>query len=98
MPARPHPPTSRSGLPLVLAAALLVAGAGGAWAQASKSADQVVEGAKKIGKGVEETAKGIGKTVTEVADAWAPYLTMTEGIRIAAKAFTTDISKLSCCA
>ena len=40
----------------------------------------------------------LGKTVTEVADAWAPYLTMTEGIRIAAKAFTTDISKLSCCA
>ena len=38
------------------------------------------------------------RTVTEVADAWAPYLTMTEGIRIAAKAFTTDISKLSCCA
>ncbi|MGB3698594.1 MAG: hypothetical protein WBA05_14285, partial [Gordonia sp. (in: high G+C Gram-positive bacteria)] len=40
----------------------------------------------------------LGKTVTEVADAWAPYLTMTEGIRIAAKAFTTDVSKLSCCA
>ena len=40
----------------------------------------------------------LGKTVTEVADAWAPYLTITEGIRIAAKAFTTDISKLSCCA
>lgn len=40
----------------------------------------------------------LGKTITEVADAWAPYLTMTEGIRIAAKAFTTDITKLSCCA
>ena len=40
----------------------------------------------------------IGKTIAEVADAWAPYLTMTEGIRIVAKAFTTDVSKLSCCA
>lgn len=40
----------------------------------------------------------LGKTVTEVAEAWAPYLTMTEGIRITAKAFTSDVSKLSCCA
>ena len=40
----------------------------------------------------------LGKSVAEVADAWAPYLTMAEGIRIVAKAFTTDISKLSCCA
>ncbi len=34
----------------------------------------------------------LGRTVAEVADAWAPYLTMAEGIRIAAKAFTTDPS------
>lgn len=40
----------------------------------------------------------LGKTITEVADAWAPYLTMAEGIRIAAKAFTTDPARLSCCA
>lgn len=40
----------------------------------------------------------LGKTIAEVADDWAPYLTMAEGIRIAAKAFTTDITKLSCCA
>ncbi|TLP97353.1 mercury(II) reductase [Nesterenkonia salmonea] len=40
----------------------------------------------------------LGKTVAEVADEWAPYLTMAEGIRIAAKSFTTDISLLSCCA
>ena len=38
-----------------------------ALAQASKGAGEVVEGAKKIGKGVEETAKGIGKTVSEGA-------------------------------
>jgi len=40
----------------------------------------------------------LGKTIAEVADTWAPYLTMAEGIRIAAKAFTTDPSQLSCCA
>ena len=40
----------------------------------------------------------LGKTITEVADVWAPYLTMAEGIRIAAKSFTTDPSQLSCCA
>ncbi|WP_405219531.1 mercury(II) reductase [Agrococcus sp. Ld7] len=40
----------------------------------------------------------LGKTIAEVADTWAPYLTMAEGIRIAAKAFTTDIDRLSCCA
>jgi mercuric reductase len=40
----------------------------------------------------------IGKTIAEVADTWAPYLTMAEGIRIVAKAYTTDVSTLSCCA
>lgn len=40
----------------------------------------------------------LGKTIAEVADSWAPYLTMAEGIRIAAKSFTTDPSQLSCCA
>ena len=39
----------------------------------------------------------LGRTVAEVANA-SPYLTMAEGIRIAAKAFTTDPSLLSCCA
>jgi hypothetical protein len=39
--------------------------AGGA--QAAKGANEVVDGAKKIGKGVEETAKGIGKAVSEGA-------------------------------
>ncbi|KXO95095.1 Mercuric reductase (plasmid) [Tsukamurella tyrosinosolvens] len=40
----------------------------------------------------------LGKTVTEIANAWTPYLTMAEGIQIAAKSFVTDVSKLSCCA
>lgn len=37
-------------------------------------------------------------TVEQVASAWAPYLTMAEGIKIACQSFTTDVSKLSCCA
>ncbi len=37
-------------------------------------------------------------TIEQVAHSWAPYLTMAEGIRIAAQSFTTDVSKLSCCA
>lgn len=40
----------------------------------------------------------LGKTIAQVADDWAPYLTMAEGIRIAAKSFTTDVATLSCCA
>ncbi|MHA7176903.1 mercury(II) reductase [Arthrobacter sp. Sr24] len=39
-----------------------------------------------------------GMTVEQVANLWSPYLTMAEGIKIAAQSFTTDISKLSCCA
>ncbi|NKG21820.1 mercury(II) reductase [Paeniglutamicibacter terrestris] len=39
-----------------------------------------------------------GMTTAQVAAAWSPYLTMAEGIRIACKAFTTDVAKLSCCA
>jgi mercuric reductase len=37
-------------------------------------------------------------TVTEVAETWAPYLTMAEGIKLVAQTFTRDVSKLSCCA
>ncbi|PWN04328.1 mercury(II) reductase [Nocardioides silvaticus] len=39
-----------------------------------------------------------GMSVEQVARSWAPYLTMAEGIKIACQSFTTDISKLSCCA
>lgn len=37
-------------------------------------------------------------TVTELAETWAPYLTMAEGLKLAAQAFTRDVAKLSCCA
>lgn len=38
------------------------------------------------------------QTYEQVAAMWAPYLTMAEGIKLACQAFTTDPSKLSCCA
>jgi mercuric reductase len=37
-------------------------------------------------------------TVTDLAETWAPYLTTSESLRLAAQAFTRDISRLSCCA
>lgn len=39
-----------------------------------------------------------GMTVEQVANTWSPYLTMAEGIKIAAQSYTTDVSRLSCCA
>lgn len=39
-----------------------------------------------------------GMTVDQVANLWSPYLTMAEGIKLACQSFTTDVSKLSCCA
>jgi hypothetical protein len=58
---------ARPTLRLLLASLVLIAAPGGADAQVSKGTGEVVEGAKKIGKGVEEAAKGVGKTVTEGA-------------------------------
>ncbi|MEX2031681.1 MAG: mercury(II) reductase [Dehalococcoidia bacterium] len=37
-------------------------------------------------------------TVKELAETWAPYLTMAEGLKLAAQTFTRDVSQLSCCA
>jgi mercuric reductase len=39
-----------------------------------------------------------GMTVTDLASTWAPYLTMAEGLKLAAQTFGRDVSKLSCCA
>jgi mercuric reductase len=40
----------------------------------------------------------LGMPVDELAGTWAPYLTIGEGLRLAAQAFTRDLTKLSCCA
>jgi mercuric reductase len=37
-------------------------------------------------------------TVEELASTWAPYLTMAEGLKLAAQTFSRDVAKLSCCA
>jgi mercuric reductase len=37
-------------------------------------------------------------TVDRMADLWCPYLTMAEGLKLAAQTFTRDVTKLSCCA
>jgi mercuric reductase len=39
-----------------------------------------------------------GMTTDQLAATWAPYLTMAEGIKLAAQSFRTDVAKLSCCA
>jgi mercuric reductase len=71
----------------------------------------VAEGGTGRVRGVHAVADGAGEmitaasyairaqmTVTELAGAWAPYLTMSEGLRLAAQAFSRDVSRLSCCA
>lgn len=37
-------------------------------------------------------------TVRQLADTWMPYLTMAEGLKLAAQTYTRDVTKLSCCA
>ena len=39
-----------------------------------------------------------GLTVEDVADTWAPYLTMSEALKLVAQSFRSDVKKLSCCA
>jgi mercuric reductase len=37
-------------------------------------------------------------TVRDLTDTFAPYLTMSEGLKLAAQTFDRDVSRLSCCA
>ncbi|MFG3408090.1 mercury(II) reductase [Streptomyces sp. NPDC048142] len=39
-----------------------------------------------------------GMTTAQLAHTWTPYLTMAEALKLAAQTFTTDVTKLSCCA
>jgi len=39
-----------------------------------------------------------GLTVEDLTESFAPYLTMAEGLKLAALTFDKDVSKLSCCA
>jgi mercuric reductase len=39
-----------------------------------------------------------GMTADDLGSTWAPYLTMAEGLKLAAQTFNRDVAKLSCCA
>lgn len=39
-----------------------------------------------------------GLTIDDLASTWAPYLTMSEALKLAAQSFTTPVDQLSCCA
>jgi mercuric reductase len=39
-----------------------------------------------------------GLTIDDLTNTWAPYLTMSEGLKLASQAFTRELSRLSCCA
>jgi mercuric reductase len=71
----------------------------------------VAEAATGRIRGVHAVADGAGEmitagvyairaqmTVSELAGTWAPYLTMSEALRLAAQSFSRDVTKLSCCA
>ena len=64
----------------------------------------VVRGITVVGDNAGDTmlagvyALEAGMTTKQLANLWCPYLTMAEAIKIAAQAFHTDITKLSCCA
>jgi mercuric reductase len=56
--------------------------------------------AAEAGEMIQEPTMAIrhGLTIDDVAGAFHPYLTLAEGIKLAAQAFTRDMNKLSCCA
>ena len=56
--------------------------------------------AAEAGEMITEPALAIkhGLTIDDLASAFHPYLTLSEGIKLAAQAFTRDVAKLSCCA
>jgi mercuric reductase len=40
----------------------------------------------------------LGMTIDQIGETWAPYLTMSEGFKLAAQVFDRDVARLSCCA
>ena len=56
--------------------------------------------AAEAGEMITEPALAIkfGLTIEDLTSTFHPYLTLSEGIKLAAQAFTKDVEKLSCCA
>ena len=69
-----------------------------------RARDGRIVGAHLIGAGAGDVilaaslAIQTGMTVEQLAGGWNPYLTLGEGLYLAAQAFTRDPGKLSCCA
>lgn len=70
---------------------------------ADVSTDRLL-GASIVGEGAGDVIQSavlairFGITIPELAATFHPYLTMAEGLKLAAQTFTRDIHKLSCCA
>jgi len=43
-------------------------------------------------------ARPSGDAIDDLANTWTPYLTMSEGMKLASQAFTRELARLSCCA
>jgi mercuric reductase len=56
--------------------------------------------AAEAGEVIQEPTLAIrhGISIDDVAAAFHPYLTLAEGVKLAAQTFTRDVKKLSCCA
>ncbi len=56
--------------------------------------------AAEAGEMITEPALAIkfGLTIDDLVSIFHPFLTLSEGIKLAAQAFTKDVAKLSCCA
>ena len=56
--------------------------------------------AAEAGEMIMEPALAIrhGLTIEDLASAFHPYLTLSEGVKLAAQTFSRDVSRLSCCA
>lgn len=61
----------------------------GAHILAAEAAEMITEPALAI---------KLGLTIEDLTSTFHPYLTLSEGIKLAAQAFTKDVAKLSCCA
>lgn len=61
----------------------------GAQILAAEAGDMIMEPALAIRHGL---------TIDDLTSAFHPYLTLSEGIKLAAQTFTKDVAKLSCCA
>lgn len=56
-----------------------------------------IKRARTLGLTLQEIRDRVWNAVRQLASVGAPYLTISEGITLAAQAFTMDVATLSCC-